>query len=952
MTADTARILIVEDSPTQALLLTMLLEDAGFTTDRRDTVAGAVDAARSGAFDLALVDINLPDGTGFDFCEAVRSIAETSGLRLLLNTADGDPRNVLRGLAAGADGFVEKQGGGPHLLVRVRELLALPAARPAVEAEPLSVGFRGEEFVISPARERQLSHLVSVFDDRVKAAEQLREQQTRTSATLASVLDTVPCGVLVTDPLGRPMSVNLRARELFGLEPDEAPSRIPTSCTFARAPDSPLPWSEAPPAMTSTDGHGRRASELLLIRADGSTTDLLVSTGAVFDAHGYLTQTVTTLQPITDLKDGERELAKSRGFLQSTLDALTERVAVLAPGGRIVATNSSWRRFTPGLFPPSQPADVGADLLALLAELAATGSPLWRELLAVLRLVMAGRKDRAEVEVELQEEQGSSWLLARVSRFAVQGDERLLLALEDISRRKRAERASRESAEGYRALIDAVPAPIAVVRWPRVLLANRAARELFDGSASGAPAGMDAGELLSAEDLTAAKAHYHVTLAARAPVVLASITYTTPQGESRSVGITSTAVRLGDGPAVLSLAMEPGTPAVAADGLAHTDRVVSLGRLAAGVAHEINNPLTYVLASLGEIQGLVEGLDESLGPKQTLLDRCAETRDGAERVKDIVRGLVSFGRGDGAVAPAPVSLNTCLAAAIRLANPEVRYRARLTTQLDSDVLVTADGNQLTQVFLNLLVNAAHSLEDDDVAGNRIVLRAIVDGKQVRVDVEDNGCGIPEADLERVLEPFYTTKPVGQGTGLGLSIVSGLVERFGGRLEIESRLGLGTTIRVFLPCSPPAAPRVERRTDARPDELTPHRARILLVEDDSSVARALRRMLRRRGSVSLAASGREAIDQREAGGVFDVIISDLLMDDIDGMGLFSWLEEHRPELAARVILLTGGAFTARAREFVAQFPNQVLSKPISLDEILAAVDRSLDAAGSPDPKEPT
>ncbi len=129
-----------------------------------------------------------------------------------------------------------------------------------------------------------------------------------------------------------------------------------------------------------------------------------------------------------------------------------------------------------------------------------------------------------------------------------------------------------------------------------------------------------------------------------------------------------------------------------------------------------------------------------------------------------------------------------------------------------------------------------------------------------------------------------------------------------------------------------------------------RARLLVVEDDASVARAVRRMLLKRGSVSVAASGREAIDQLEAGAVFDVIVSDLLMDDIDGMGLFTWLEEHRPELAARVILLTGGAFTAKAREFVAHFPNQVLSKPISLDEILAAVDHSLDAAGLLDPEE--
>ena len=935
-------ILIVEDSATQALLYTLLLEDAGFSTDRRGTLREAVDAVKSGRFTLAVVDVNLPDGTGFEFCEAVRAMPEARGLRLLLNTADGDPAHVLRGLAAGADGFVEKQFGGARLLGRVRELLALRVSAGAEEEPPLDVDFRGEEFSIRTDRARLLGLLVSVFDDRVRAGEKIRTEQARTSATLASVLETVPCGVLVTDPRGRPVAINLRGRELFGLGPDFSPSQIPRVCSFARGPGAPIGWHEAPPALTSADGHGRRASELMLIRKDGSSIELLVSTGAVFDAHGQLTRTVTTLQPITDIKDGERVIARSRGFLQSTLDALAERVAVLAPGGRIVATNSTWRRLTPGLFSPAGPADVGGDLLALLGALAADGAPTWRELLAVLRLVMAGRKERAEVEVEVQKASGGEWLLARVSRFEVDGEERVLLALEDISRRKHAERASRESAEGYRALLDAVPAPLALVRWPTILFANRAARELFPGGPQGAPAGVDVRRLLPPERLAAAQAHYRMALSSNAPVALAALEWTAPDGEQHLTDVVSAAVQLGDGPATLALAREHSPKGLPAEDLAHADRMASLGTLAAGVAHEINNPLTYVLASLAEMQELIEGLDDGARTRQVLLERCAETRDGAERVKQIVRGLVTFGRGDGADDAVSLSLNDCLTAATRLAGPEVRYRARLIVDLPTDALVVADANQITQVFLNLLVNAAHALEDDNVAGNRISLRSTVRGGTVAVEVEDNGCGIPAEDIERVLEPFYTTKPIGQGTGLGLSIVSNMVERFGGQLELRSRLGLGTTVRVLLPCSP-ALPRPAARQEPAALREGADDARILLVEDDPSVARALRRMLRRRGAVSLASSGREAINQLEAGAAFDVIVSDLLMDDVDGMGLFAWLEEHRPDLAARVILLTGGAFTDRARTFVATFPNAVLSKPVSIDEILAAVDQSLGAA---------
>ncbi|HEX8821011.1 MAG TPA: ATP-binding protein [Archangium sp.] len=234
--------------------------------------------------------------------------------------------------------------------------------------------------------------------------------------------------------------------------------------------------------------------------------------------------------------------------------------------------------------------------------------------------------------------------------------------------------------------------------------------------------------------------------------------------------------------------------------LLFADRLASVGRLAAGVGHEINNPLAYILGNLrfvhSELRDLMGAPTEE--DRQELLSALAEATEGAERVRLIVQDLKTLSRPDD-VALAPVNLAAVVRGAARMAHHEVRDRARLVQECDAVPAVRANAARLGQVFLNLLINAAHAIEPGRVGENEIRVGARVSAPgHVTVEVRDTGSGIPTEHLKRVFDPFFTTKPVGVGTGLGLSVCHRIITALGGELRVESEPGRGTTFLITLP----------------------------------------------------------------------------------------------------------------------------------------------------------
>jgi signal transduction histidine kinase len=236
--------------------------------------------------------------------------------------------------------------------------------------------------------------------------------------------------------------------------------------------------------------------------------------------------------------------------------------------------------------------------------------------------------------------------------------------------------------------------------------------------------------------------------------------------------------------------------------LMFSDRLATMGRLSAGVGHEINNPLAYVLSNLNFVQQELR-LAQERAPspeRQDLLDALADAREGAERVRYIVQDLKTLSRQEDE-STGPVDLAAVVRGAARMASHELRSRARLVEDCAQVPPVLGNATRLGQVFLNLIVNAAHAMPQGREHENEIRVRARLEATgRVTVEVADTGCGIPQENLERIFDPFFTTKPVGEGTGLGLAVCHSIITSHGGTLTVESVVGRGTTFRITLPAA--------------------------------------------------------------------------------------------------------------------------------------------------------
>lgn len=366
--------------------------------------------------------------------------------------------------------------------------------------------------------------------------------------------------------------------------------------------------------------------------------------------------------------------------------------------------------------------------------------------------------------------------------------------------------------------------------------------------------------------------------------------------------------------------------------LRSAERMSSLGEMAAGIGHEINNPLAYSLLNLDLLTdklGVQFGSREEIpGPMRDLLRKSI---DGLDRVRDIVKGLKSFSRQDESVLE-PIDVSEPLESALAFTANETRHRARVVTELGSSLpRVLANSGRLAQVFTNLLVNASHALDIGRAHENTITVRSFVDAQdRVVVDIEDSGCGIPPENLNRVFEPFFTSKPVGVGTGLGLSICHGIIASFGGDIEIASEVGKGTRVRILLPATQEEI-RLSETSEAAP--CTAGRKRILVIDDDRSLRDVIQTALSTDHDVIAMESAIEALqhldDVREC---YDWVICDVMMPAMTGMEFFETIRARGTGFEKKIILMTGGAFTPKVRSWMETLSNPKLEKPFRMKQL--------------------
>lgn len=362
--------------------------------------------------------------------------------------------------------------------------------------------------------------------------------------------------------------------------------------------------------------------------------------------------------------------------------------------------------------------------------------------------------------------------------------------------------------------------------------------------------------------------------------------------------------------------------------LISSDRMASLGALASGIAHEINSPLASLFVNLTLACRDAEVAAAGHELCAPLLEELNDTREAAERMRQIVHDLRIFTARDGERRGA-VNVEELLESTLRSARYEIRHRAKLATSYAKVPLVRADEARLGQVFLNLVLNATQAIREGNAPGNEIrVTTSLDDADRVVVRIADTGEGIPLEAQGHVFTPLFTTKPRGLVTGLGLSVCQKIVAELGGEITFRSEVGKGTEFRVVLPRSPDEMrPAAEKGSPQPPVES--RCARVLVIDDEPAVAAAIRRVLAPQHDITVVDSGARALGLLQGGARFDVVFCDVLMPQMSGIDLYQRVVQELPEQAKRFVFVTGGSFTARAQDFLDSVPNPRVEKPFNI-----------------------
>jgi len=358
--------------------------------------------------------------------------------------------------------------------------------------------------------------------------------------------------------------------------------------------------------------------------------------------------------------------------------------------------------------------------------------------------------------------------------------------------------------------------------------------------------------------------------------------------------------------------------------------LASVGELAAGVAHEINNPLTGVI-------GYAELLMQEDVPEHIKSD-LKIIHDGAKRVADIVKGLLTFAR-QAKPERVLIDINQVIQVALRLRAYELETgNMKVTTKLAPDLPLTiADPGQLQQVFLNLIINAEMEMKSAHGKGKLAIKTEHLDDA-IRISFKDDGPGIAEENLEKIFDPFFTTREVGKGTGLGLSICHGIVIEHGGRIYAESKLGKGATFIVELPVVTE-----EKRSRRAKPALKSERAtkgKILVVDDEPVVRRLLSQVLTAEGhDVEATDDGNDALD-RIKGNRYSLILLDMKLPGMSGSELYGRIQEIAESLAQRVVFITGDVMGADTEAFLARTGVPYIHKPFDVKQLSTEIKRLL------------
>ena len=508
----------------------------------------------------------------------------------------------------------------------------------------------------------------------------------------------------------------------------------------------------------------------------------------------------------------------------------------------------------------------------------------------------------------------------------------------------------RRSEKRFRGVVDGAPDGVLIMREGFVLFANEAAHRLVGSNMERSNAPISMADFLHPDDIGRAFARQRAILQnQQIPTSPAEYRIRRLDGQELTLEVSSIVIDFDSLPAVMSFARDITERKIFTDKLLQADRLSAMGLVAASVAHEINNPLSYVMLNLSYLQRQFQkGSIANISPERAQ-EHIREALDGVKRVQAIIQDLKNFSRPSDDSSGA-VELHAVLDAAQGLAMHELGQRALVRKNYSAVPLVRGDAQRLEQVFVNLLMNASHAIEErwhqstEAFDVGEVTISCFVEENaeaSVIIEVSDNGQGIPDEALSRVFDPFFTTKSRDIGTGLGLPICKGIIESYGGELSLKSETGKGTCVRVKLCAATEndekAAPLSSR---IPPPSRPPYRGKLIIIDDEVAVGEMLRCILEEFHDVTVYKRAKPALEELRSNPPPDVIFCDLMMPEMSGMEFFEQLCFEFPDLKSRVIFMTGGTFLPRIGEFLEVVPNETLDKPFDAEHLMKKLNRLL------------
>lgn len=653
----------------------------------------------------------------------------------------------------------------------------------------------------------------------------------------------------------------------------------------------------------------------------------------IFDEEGKLVEVQSVGRDVTERVLAERARQETERLRETALEAALDGYVSIDHEGRIIELNAA----AEAIFGYARADAVGqpiAELMVPASHREAHRAGFARHL-ADGSARMLGRR----VEVPAQRADGSVFPIEIVIQRAMRGEHPIFIAyLRDLTEQKRAAAALAESEAQFRAIAEGVPLPIVIssIERPHVHFVNERARStlgleagdtgtvaiaawqdpaqrielarllLRDGVVDAFPARMKAADGRVFEALISARRVEHDGT----PAVLAAVTDITRQKQAEA-----------------ELARHR-------EALHQTEKLSALGSLLAGVAHELNNPLSVVIG--------YSSMLKEMAPDAPTIMRAEKIHAAAERCSRIVRTFLAMARKKPPTREA-VDINETVRAALEIAGYGLRSAGvEVRTELAPDLPpVWGDGDQLHQVLTNLVVNAQQALLLVPAPRRLTIVTAETDGA-VEILVADNGPGMDEAVKARIFEPFYTTKPAGVGTGVGLSVCDAIVGAHEGRIAVDSTPGSGARFTVTLPSGGRTATTPNGGGAPAAEKSNGH-ARILVVDDEPDISAMIAELLRQAGhAVSIARDAVDALAQVRRGGI-ELVVSDIRMPGLDGPGLYRALGDAGHDLTARVIFITGDTLAPEIAQFISETGAPVIEKPLdpqilrrSVGERLAAI----------------